>query len=350
MKLLFSIVHLSDGGAERALSLLCNALVRHGVEVGIVIGRKTANEYELDTRVKIFRNDGIFNKLFRHMKIIKEFNPDYIIPFLLPYTVHMFLANILFKNNLIYCVRNNPWTTGNLKEKLKQLLADFIAKKSHKIMVQNETQKQYYSKSIQEKVFILPNIIDNKFMKKDIFENHGINTIITTGRLHFQKNQKLFITMAAEVLKTHPKLQFKIYGVGELEQELQNLIERLGVQNNVALMGRSNAMWEEYAKADVFVLTSDYEGMPNSLLEAMSMGLICISTDCETGPKEIIQDGVNGFLVPCNEVLALRDAVFEVILNKNIRKKISDNGTQISKNHSSEAIANSFLRNIDTNN
>jgi glycosyltransferase involved in cell wall biosynthesis len=94
---------------------------------------------------------------------------------------------------------------------------------------------------------------------------------------------------------------------------LQNKINSLEMQNNIFLMGRSATIHEEYKKNDVFLMSSDYEGLPNALMEAMASRLICISTDCKTGPRDLINEGVNGYMVPVGDSNALADTIIKVI-------------------------------------
>ena len=140
--------------------------------------------------------------------------------------------------------------------------------------------------------------------------------IVAAGRLIEQKNYPMLIASMKRVTERHPDAVLKIYGSGGLEEELENRIKDNNLQNNVFLMGRSDRLKEELSKADIYVLSSDFEGMPNALMEAMAAGLPCISTDCPTGPKDIIESHKTGLLVPVGDEAAMSDAICYMYENK----------------------------------
>jgi glycosyltransferase involved in cell wall biosynthesis len=139
--------------------------------------------------------------------------------------------------------------------------------------------------------------------------------IVSVGRLTAQKNQALLIRAFARIAgRTKEKL--RLYGAGELREELQALIESLGLSERVRLMGLSGNVAGDVRNARMFVLSSDYEGLPNALLEAMAMGLPCVSTDCQGGgPAMVIENGVNGLLTPIGDEEALAAAMLRLLQN-----------------------------------
>ena len=119
-----------------------------------------------------------------------------------------------------------------------------------------------------------------------------------------------------------------IYGAGNDDyiQSLNSLINELSANNRIFICGRTPRIAEEYMKSDAFLMSSDYEGMPNSLAEAMAIGLPCISTDCKTGPKDLIDDGINGFLVPVGDEEKYTESILKLLKsNEEERKKIGEN-------------------------
>lgn len=151
--------------------------------------------------------------------------------------------------------------------------------------------------------------------------------------------------MAKIVHRDYPDVHFSIYGDGPLREELQKKITNDNLNGIVTLQGRTNNAQKVLNAADVFIMTSNYEGMPNALLEAMAVGLPCISTDCPTGPAEIIDNGINGILVPVNNEAALTKAIEKYIemgetiaeIGKAARKTVQDN-------YSTDVIAYRFVR------
>ena len=127
-------------------------------------------------------------------------------------------------------------------------------------------------------------------------------------------------------------MNLKIYGDGKLKSSLNNYIKELGLQENIQLCGRTNNIVEVLKKSDLYILSSNAEGMPNSLMEAMALGLPCISTDCPTGPSDLITHGVNGRLIPIKDEEKLTKSIKHIINNPvesikmgtNARKTIID--------------------------
>lgn len=152
--------------------------------------------------------------------------------------------------------------------------------------------------------------------------------IVTCGRLTEQKNHKLLIDAFAEVQKIYPFATLKIYGEGVLREKLQNQIDSLNLNEKVFLMGATNDVAKALQTADLFVLSSDYEGMPNALMEAMAAGVPCISTDCPCGgPRELFGEDASDKLVPCNDSAQLAEAICCVfdgaehnVVEKNMQK------------------------------
>lgn len=182
-------------------------------------------------------------------------------------------------------------------------------------LVQTETQLQLLPFWIRHKAKILPNPISNELASINKIYNQTVKTIVSAGRLVKQKNYPLLIGAFAKVHEKYPHLQLHIYGEGELSLDLQALIDQLGLRSSAVLKGRSNELWQEFSRADIFVLSSEFEGMPNVLLEAMAIGLPCISTDCPTGPAELIKNGWNGILVPNRDEDKLTQAITYMVEN-----------------------------------
>lgn len=192
---------------------------------------------------------------------------------------------------------------------------------------------------------IIPNPISNVFFECNHVYKENILEITAMGRLSEQKNFSLLINVAKIVHRDYPDVHFSIYGDGPLREELQKKITNDNLNGIVTLQGRTNNAQKVLNAADVFIMTSNYEGMPNALLEAMAVGLPCISTDCPTGPAEIIDNGINGILVPVNNEAALTKAIEKYIemgetiaeIGKAARKTVQDN-------YSTDVIAYRFVR------
>ncbi|MGW0865016.1 glycosyltransferase family 4 protein [Streptomyces sp. NPDC002611] len=146
--------------------------------------------------------------------------------------------------------------------------------------------------------------------------------VIAAGRLVRVKRYDLLIEAFAQVAAAHPDWQLRIYGKGEEQPALRQLIERLGLWNNVFLMGAATPMEAEWAKASIAAATSDFEPFGMTIVEAMRCGLPVVSTDCPYGPGEIIKDGVDGRLVPVGDRAALASALLELVGDDERRRQM----------------------------
>lgn len=326
-RVLLAIGSLSGGGAERVVSVWANQLANAGYDVNIFVFIRRDNEYFVSDKVKIYAledkrgcSDIQLKRKFKHYvalrKILRKIKPEYIISFLDSIQITMFLTTIGMRVHRIETIRVNPWMWfKNLDWKRKQLL--FLCFRfSHAIIAQTQSQTAWLSANNRKKAVVIPNPISVVYNTsyKAKYTSHAIS-FIAAGRIAPQKNYKMMIDSFAETIKQHPNVLLKIFGTGDNEyvQTIQTYIIQKGLDNHIKLMGRSLHIEEEYRKSDVFLMTSNYEGLPNALMEAMASRLICISTDCQTGPQDLIENGINGYLVPVGDVDALISAINKVI-------------------------------------
>ena len=154
-----------------------------------------------------------------------------------------------------------------------------------------------------------------------------------------QKNYPLLLSAFSKISKKHPDYKLRIFGQGIVLPELQKLVLDLGIVNNVTFEGFCANVHESIKNSDIFVLSSDFEGMPNALLEAMAMGFPVISTDCPAGgPAELIKNEENGILVPVGDEEKLVKALEKMIDNVTLKEKVSNAAKEISVTHSVENI------------
>ena len=320
MKLLFCITAMTKGGAERVMSIIANELVKEN-EVTIVCLANKEIEYKLDQRINIEfldkkkRSKNLiivnYNRYSKLKDYIHKNCPDIIISFLpVPSLLCSMVKN---KTPLIICERNDPqkefssWLIRNLMKCLYPKANGFV--------FQTNEQMQYFSDKIQKKAVVIFNPLKDEFLEINR-EIKKENTIISVGRLVEQKNHKLLIEAFSDICKKYTEYKLKIYGEGPLREELQKRINDLNMADKILLCGVTNDIKTELNKAKIFVMSSNYEGMPNALNEAMAMGLAVISTNCPCGgPREVIQNGVNGLLIKVNDKKELTDKIEELITN-----------------------------------
>lgn len=323
MRILFTIRSLTGGGAERVVSVLSGLLADSGEDVHIITYKKTERDYKISENVKIHempqRQDSPVTKglrIFDMRKIIKEIQPDVIIPFVGTVLYVSWFATLGMNIPFVLTIRNNPWTMPEKKTSRK--FRDYLAGKSCAIMVQNEEQSEYFSEKLRKKCWVVPNPISKKFVDnyKEIY-NDKITKMIAVGRLHEQKNYPVLLKALADIIPDRPEITLDIFGEGHQENALKELIANLGLEKNVFLRGRSQKIEEQLKTADLFLMTSDYEGMPNALMEAMAFGVPCISSDCKTGPKSLISSHENGLLFQTGNCADLKKKIEWAIANPN---------------------------------
>ena len=350
MNITFVTPGMNYGGAERVISILSNQWVSMGHNVNlIIIGENPECVYTLDNAVKVHCIGGLSGKpVISHIKLIKkikkcilDFKSDVVISFMNDSCAYSALALGHTKIPLFYSERNDPTRVN--QRKIDKLYRKIVENKSKGIVFQTNGAKSYYKKSVQNKSMVILNPFDTQNLPEYNFDNRE-KTIVSVGRLQPQKNQALLIDAFALIAKDFPDYTLKIYGDGVLKEELQNQIAKAGLGNQVILMGAHKDVLNKINTSSLFVLSSDFEGLPNALIEAMCIGIPSVSTDCSPGgARELIEDGENGFVVPCNDAQALADAMKKVLSDNELARKFSVEGKKISNRMESKEIAEKWL-------
>ena len=156
------------------------------------------------------------------------------------------------------------------------------------------------------------------------------NVIVAAGRLDENKNHAMLIHAFSRIAGEYPNMQLVIYGEGELREQLTKLIKEKELEERISLPGSIDNVADEIGRAKIFALTSNTEGMPNTVIEAMVLGTPVISTDCPCGgPAMLINDGENGLLVPVGDAYALADAMRKLLADEGLAQKISENALKL---------------------
>lgn len=330
MRVAFLAQHLkSSGGAERVLSVFANEMSsRQGYEVSVVLMFPQESEYWLDSRVRkvyLYESESQYSdsSSFDRMRIIrnelKASRIDYAIPFLWFICLYTFAASIGTNVKVIQTVRNNPaLVPSSVIMRAARLVA---IRFSHGCFVQNKAQLEYFPKRLRAKMTVIPNPVSSEFLDLET-DPSSYDVVVMVGRLVEQKNHSMMLKAVSKLLDQGRDIKVLIYGEGDLRQDIAAEIEKLGLSCNCRLMGGTRDVPSVFSKAGVYVLTSRYEGQPNSLLEAMASGLPCISTDCPTGPSDFLVDGQNGFLVDVDDVDVLASRLAGLLESPSMRTEI----------------------------
>lgn len=340
--IVFAISSLHGGGAERVVSVWASALAEKGYPVSVIVYARVGNEYPIDARVNVHpiassteacNAMSMVKRLQLFRNALKKLKPSVIISFLPVIQVYISLAAIGLRIPRIETIRNNPWKIDLMKTKFAKLwLRCFRGCRA--LILQSEDQRPFFHPSVQKKAVVIPNPINSLYIENQKAEyNATSHKIVAAGRLSAQKNYKTMIDAIKIVAQEYDDVSLDIYGIGEQEEYLRSYVKDQNLEGVVSFMGRSNELYRIYQSADVYVMSSDYEGMPNALAEAMAIGLPCISTDCKTGPRDLIDDGENGYLIPCGDAEVLAKKITHVFsmsddeqkaLGQNARRKVID--------------------------
>jgi len=317
----FAIGSLHGGGAERVVSVWASALAEKGYRVSVLVYARLENEYPVSEKVEVYPIAAseqdcnampVWKRLVCFRKGLKALKPDVVISFLPVVQVYIKLASMGMGIPRVETIRINPWRTSILKTGFSKLWL-WCFKTCRALILQSEDQRAFFSKSVQKKAVVIPNPINALYIE-NAKTTYSVTShkIVAAGRLTEQKNYKMMIDAVKIAAKVYGDVSLEIYGIGEMEDQLQAYIKEQELEGKVRLMGRSRELHRVYQNADLYVMSSDYEGMPNALAEAMALGLPCISTDCKTGPRDLVDDGENGYLVPCGDAQALAETIVKV--------------------------------------
>ena len=210
------------------------------------------------------------------------------------------------------------------------------------VIFQTDRAAKFYSDLIECESKVIHNAVGNEWVYHEYPRDNIRNTISAIGRLCDQKDYVTLIQAFEIVHRVYRDYNLEIYGEGPDKAKIENLIEYLNLQNCVMLKGVCKNAIQRIADTRMFVLSSKYEGMPNALMEAMGVGLPVISTDCPNGPAELIENGINGMLVPVGDVQTLAKAIIYLIENPKKAEAMGKNARTILKTHSIETQANKY--------
>ena len=331
MKILFVIDSLQHGGAERVASVLCNYFAREN-DVIIMTTASCESDYAIDKKIKIISTDcnkkrlkeNLIQKNTRRVtsiiKVLGKQEVDVIVAFMGEPIVRAVIAGKIKRVPIVASLRNDPSNSFNgIAGKIKQ----YFLKKADYIVFQTNEAMEYYGKEIQKKSTVIPNPIDENYLCK-YEKKQRKKIILNVGRLEMQKNQKLLIEAFSETNKRiRNEYELHFYGDGSLECELNKYIKDMNLSEKIHIYKRTKRIKEKMEEADMFVLSSIYEGMPNTLMEAMASGCTVISSDCPCGgARALITNTKDGFLFSNGNKKELVDLIEKIIKMKDSEKEI----------------------------
>lgn len=331
-KIVFFIGSLGGGGAERVTIQLADYFCNKGCEVHFLIFSEENSNYVINkniitTYLPVSRNKviDIIGKIRFIKKYLSNISPKYIISLGLGHQ-YIFLSGTINKYKYILSERNSP--LDFYKHWYERFFNKYCFERAFKVVFQTIDAQQYYNNKIQGKSKIIFNPITSNIL--DAYDGQREERIVFVGRLSPQKNVYLLLDAFKAFHKKHRDYILDIYGKGELEKELKEYCEKNDINDYVKFNGLVNNVYEKMVKAAMYISSSDYEGMSNSMLEALAMGIPSICTDCPIGAAHmVIENNENGILVPIKNVEKMVEAMLKIVEDEEFAKKLSMNSRKL---------------------
>jgi glycosyltransferase involved in cell wall biosynthesis len=346
LRVTFVITNLDSGGAERVISIMAN----HWAQAGWPVTLLTFDEasappfYDLDSRIRlvplgIYRASSnpaaaVASNLKRIKALrraIRDSEPDVVISFLTFVNSLVLLATRGLGVPVVVSERNEPQMDpiGPAWKWLRRCTYSFATR----LVTQTERGRESFPPAIQARTTVIPNPVP-RFQPVDRATPSftlARPALVSMGSFHPKKGFDLLLRAFARLKDRHPDWMLTIIGDGPLRTQIESLRDALGLKDRVHLPGRVKTPNHVLMQADLFVLSSRWEGWPMALAEAMACGLPVIATDCRTGPREMIHHGVDGLLVPPEDVDALEDAMDSLMADESKRKQLASRAVEVAE-------------------
>ena len=336
MKVIFVNSSLSGGGSERVMTLLANQMAKDGYEVIMVLCIHNEEVYSLEQKVKAYylqetNSNGLKMRITRLRglrNVLKSENPEIIISFMSQINIYSLIASLGLKKKVIVSERADPKQRSKIHRLIENILYTFFAEH---IVFQTEYVKKFFNHIIKKKSSVIANPIDISGLC--LYSGKRERSIAGIGRLTNQKNFRLLIDAFSDFDKKKCGYTLHIFGDGPLLEELKQLVSEKNLTQKVIFHGYVNNITQQIHKFGMYVSTSNFEGISNAMLESMAMGIPTVCTDCPVGgARMMIQDGINGLLIPMNDKEALVEAMIKIAENDDMAAQISMEAMRIREN------------------
>ena len=350
-KIVFHLNCLAMGGAERVVTNLSAQFAAEGYEVIVATQWEEEEEYHLDEKVRRVsvgltkeeenknRIAKMFLRLLRLRSFVKEERPDVLIAFAKKASYRALLATLGINQKVVTCVRTNP--VGHYDRRGDWFLIRLLLRRATGTVFQTEGQRAFFPEFMKKNSIVILNPIHSKYIGLPVVTERE-KEVVHSGRIVYFKNHELLIRAFARVHEKHPDYVLKCYGSDSGDgtwEKTENCIKKLGAESYVKLMGGSDELEKQLPKASVYAFTSDWEGLPNAVLEAMAMGLPVVATDCPCGgPATVIQNGENGLLIPVGDEDALTESINRLIEDRQLAERLGENARKIGEIANGNAI------------
>lgn len=357
--ILFITNSLGFGGAEKMLTFVARQLATRGYKVSIINLNKVPNylslqKQEINEDVQVF--DIKASKSTEYIKniirVAKQVQAEVLIGFTAFPNMYAKIAGTILGIPSIMSERGDP--TRTMSYTLKGKISRFIINRSKGGVFQTDGAMKFYGKGLQKRGKVIPNPI---FVKGEVpvvnFEERE-KTVVSVGRFdNRQKRYDVMIKAFKLFNDRHPEYILKLYGEGDDRDAIKDWCSELGILEKVKFMGLTKNAMQVISKDGMFVITSDYEGISNALLEAMAVGLPCVSTDhTPGGARYLITHGVNGLLAPIGEPEKIAEYMCKFAEDKELAKSCGEKAKEVLVKFAPEKIIDSweeYILSVDKN-
>lgn len=341
MKLCFICNNWSESGDGKNLAAITDGLYKKGHAITIVplLDEKSPDGYDHFRFLCIGRHGNAVSvwkeKKLLLKQIMTENNYDAVLCFGDEPSLFSLCARHEIKCPVIFCQRNDP--DFSPESKLKRIARDKLYSSASAFVFQNKNQKKHYdSNKIRKNSYVIPDFLNSSYENSANFPKE--KTIVCKARLDIkQKNLFMLFDGFIDFAKAYPEYTLKLYGEGADHDKCMEYIKSKGNEWNIKIEAVSENTESDLKTAEVFVLTSDFEGTPNELLPAMASGCTCISTNCGS-VSSIISNGENGIIIPTNDSKTLTEALCYLAENESVRVALGNSAYEINKKLTEENV------------
>ena len=372
-KITFLLLHLNYGGLEKQTVTLINELAKDSrykiqiISVYDMLNGKSFYSLDKNVDVKFLSNFGPNHKAFyyalKHFRLIKLLKESFVMikcgvykSFILKKYIKKLDTDIIISSRIEFSKLIKRRDTLNISQEHSYINSKKYINKVKKyfknidkIVVMTKKAKEDYEKWLKysnskAKVYDIPNMLEES--KVDNFAKFNNKTLISVGRLEKEKDFLTLLDVFKIINEKYNDVKLKIVGEGLQRREIEEKIEKLNLNNKVILTGRisSQEVQEQMSASSVFVLTSLCESFSLVLCEAMEIGLPCVSFNIDVGPKEIIQNGINGYLIDNRDVNDMASCIENLLIDENKWNNISNNSIESVKKYYSESVVNEWQK------
>lgn len=363
--IVFYIATLTRGGAERVIVNLANYFYKQGYEVYMVTlepdeglypmedgikkvvldqprdggqsgngaagsGQQPENGVSSGAEMRFFhRIRAAAGRITKVRRLLRETQAQALVSFIGKTNIRAILAGLGTKTKVFVSVRSAPEReyAGTFQRFLAKRLFCF----ADGVIFQSEGAKAFFPKMAQKKSRILYNPLSPEYVREP-YAGERRDEIITVGRMDEVKNHALLIDAFAIVAKEKPEMHLTIYGGGDCMEAVLEQVSRLGLTEKVSLPGDTLDIPDKIRDARLFVLSSDFEGMPNAVAEAFALGIPVVSTDCPSGgARALVKDGETGLLVPVRDAQKMAEAMLRILNDKELETRLRKNAYRFSQ-------------------